>query len=135
MQRPNETWVPLIEKVYVKAPGDYSSLAGGWTSEGLEDITGGITTKLATSDILDTDLFWHMEMTKVNQDFLFRASTGYRESGKGERHDIAEAYAYVVLEARPLKSGQCLVKLRNPWGDARKGIWKGPWSNGSKEWT
>ncbi|KAJ3454355.1 hypothetical protein MRS44_018249 [Fusarium solani] len=131
----NETWVPLIEKAYAKAHGDYSSLAGGWTGEGLEDLTGGVTTELATSDILDTDLFWHREMSKVNQDFLFGASTGYLENGKGERDGIAEAHAYIVLEARSLKNGQRLVKLRNPWGDARKGIWEGPWSDGSKEWT
>ncbi|KAM6513384.1 hypothetical protein FALCPG4_015809 [Fusarium falciforme] len=131
----NETWVPLIEKAYTKAHGDYSSLAGGWTGEGLEDLTGGVTMELATSDILDTDLFWHREMSKVNQDFLFGASTGYLENGKGECDGIAEAHAYIVLEARSLKNGQRLVKLRNPWGDARKGIWEGPWSDGSKEWT
>ena len=74
-------------------------------------------------------------MSKVNQDFLFGASTGYLANGKGERDGIAEAHAYIVLEARSLKNGQRLVKLRNPWGDARKGIWEGPWSDGSKEWT
>jgi hypothetical protein len=34
-----------------------------------------------------------------------------------------------------LKSGERLVKLRNPWGKLKKGIWDGPWSDGSKEWT
>ncbi|KAF5004726.1 hypothetical protein FDECE_8795 [Fusarium decemcellulare] len=131
----NETWVPLIEKAYAKAHGDYSSLAGGWTGEGLEDLTGGVTTELATSDILDTDEFWHREMSKVNKDFIFGASTGYLENGHGERDGIAEAHAYIVLEARSLKNGQRLVKMRNPWGDSRKGIWEGPWSDGSREWT
>lgn len=32
------------------------------------------------------------------------------------------------------KSGQRLVKLRNPWGTLRMGIWEGPWSGGSMEW-
>ncbi|KAJ4217446.1 hypothetical protein NW757_014633 [Fusarium falciforme] len=122
----NETWVSLIEKAYAKVHGGYSSLAGGWTSEGLEDLTGGVTTELATSDILDTELFWHREMSKVNQDFLFGASTGYLANGKGERDGIAEAHAYIALEARSRKNGHRLVKLRNPWGDARKGIWEGP---------
>lgn len=27
------------------------------------------------------------------------------------------------------------VKNRNPWGKAKKGIWEGAWSDGSKEWT
>ncbi|KAL6352328.1 hypothetical protein LRP88_14375 [Fusarium phalaenopsidis] len=91
--------------------------------------------ELATSDILDIDLFWHREMSKVNQDFLFGTSTGYLENGKGERDGIAEAYAHIVLEAGSLKNGQRWVKLHNPWGDARKGIREGPWSAGSKEWT
>jgi hypothetical protein len=38
-------------------------------------------------------------------------------------------------DARTLKSGERLVKLRNPWGKLKKGIWDGPWSDGSKEWT
>ncbi|KND86974.1 Calpain-9 [Tolypocladium ophioglossoides CBS 100239] len=131
----NETWVPLIEKAYAKAHGDYGSLSGGWIGEGLEDLSGGVTTELLSSDILDTDDFWDNEMSKVNQEFLFGCSTGLLEHGYGQRDGICEAHAYIVLEARTLKSGERLVKLRNPWGKVRKGLWEGPWSDGSKEWT
>jgi len=131
----NETWVPLFEKAYAKAHGDYASLAGGWIGEGVEDLSGGVTTELLTSDILDIDDFWDKEMSRVNDEFLFGASTGLLEHGYGERNGISEGHAYVVLEARTLKSGQRLVKLRNPWGKVRKGIWEGAWSDGSKEWT
>ena len=131
----NETWVPLIEKAYAKAHGDYAALSGGWIGEGLEDLSGGVTTELFTSDILDLDEFWELEMTKVNEEFLFGCSTGVMEHGYGHRDGISEGHAYVVMDARTLKSGQRLVKLRNPWGKIRKGLWEGPWSDGSKEWT
>uniref|UniRef100_A0A0D2XSI3 Calpain catalytic domain-containing protein n=1 Tax=Fusarium oxysporum (strain Fo5176) TaxID=660025 RepID=A0A0D2XSI3_FUSOF len=131
----NETWVPLFEKAYAKAHGDYASLAGGWNGEGVEDLSGGVTTELLTSDILDVDEFWDKEMSRVNDEFLFGASTGLLEHGYGERNGISEGHAYVIMEARTLKSGQRLVKLRNPWGKVRKGIWDGAWSDGSKEWT
>ena len=35
-----ETWVPLIEKAYAKFFGNYSHLEGGWSREGIEDLTG-----------------------------------------------------------------------------------------------
>jgi len=131
----NETWVPLIEKAYAKAHGDYASLSGGWIGEGLEDLSGGVTTELLASDILDTDAFWENELSKVNQEFLFGCSTGLLDGGYGDRDGIEEGHAYIVMEARTLKDGTRLVKLRNPWGKTKKGIWEGPWSDGSKEWT
>ncbi|KAI2621859.1 hypothetical protein GGS21DRAFT_547890 [Xylaria nigripes] len=131
----NETWVSLFEKAYAKAHGDFGSLAGGWIGEGLEDLTGGVTTELLASDILDLDAFWENEVSKVNQEFLFGCSTGLIDGGYGDRNGIREGHAYVILDARTLKSGERLVKLRNPWGRIRKGVWEGPWSDGSKEWT
>ncbi|KAL7791518.1 hypothetical protein V8C37DRAFT_402829 [Trichoderma ceciliae] len=131
----NETWVPLLEKAYAKAHGDFASLSGGWIGEGLEDLSGGVTTELLSSDILDLDAFWDNELSKVNKEFMFGCSTGLLDYGYGQRDGISEAHAYVVTDARTLKSGQRLVKLRNPWGEIRKGLWEGPWSDGSKEWT
>ncbi|KAI2778954.1 cysteine proteinase [Daldinia loculata] len=131
----HETWVALVEKAYAKAHGDYGSLSGGWIGEGLEDLSGGVTTELLASDILDVDAFWEDELCKVNQEFLFGCSTGLLDGGYGDRNGIREGHAYVVMDARTLKNGQRLVKLRNPWGKTRKGIWEGPWSDGSKEWN
>lgn len=131
----NETWLPLLEKAYAKAHGDYAALAGGWIGEGLEDLTGGVTTELLTSDILDTDEFWENEILKVNKEFLFGCSTGLLDGGYGTRDGISEGHAYVIMEARELSTGQRLLKLRNPWGKGKKGQWEGAWSDGSKEFT
>ncbi|KAK3681783.1 hypothetical protein B0T22DRAFT_485253 [Podospora appendiculata] len=131
----NETWLPLIEKAYAKAHGDYASLSGGWIGEGLEDLSGGVTTEILASDILDLDGFWDNELSRVNEEFLFGCSTGLLDGGYGDREGISEGHAYVVMEARTLKNGTRLLKLRNPWGKTKKGIWEGAWSDGSKEWT
>ena len=37
------------------------------------------------------------------------------------------------ITCKPLRS--LLTANRNPWGVSRKGLWKGPWSDGSKEWN
>ncbi|KAI3342520.1 hypothetical protein F4824DRAFT_446569 [Ustulina deusta] len=127
----NETWLPLLEKAYAKAHGDYQAIEGGFTGEGIEDLTGGVTTELYTTDILDKEYFWREELMKVNDEFLFGCSTGMWGAIWGERKGIVELHAYSVMRAVEM-DGQRLVLLKNPWG---KGEWTGPWSDGSKEWT
>ncbi|TGJ88705.1 hypothetical protein E0Z10_g18 [Xylaria hypoxylon] len=127
----NETWLPLLEKAYAKAHGDYQAIEGGFTGEGIEDLTGGVTTELYTTDILDKEYFWREELMKVNDQFLFGCSTGMWRPVWGERKGIVELHAYSVMRAVEM-DGQRLVLLKNPWG---KYEWTGPWSDGSKEWT
>ncbi|KAI1428675.1 hypothetical protein F5Y12DRAFT_682579 [Xylaria sp. FL1777] len=127
----NETWLPLLEKAYAKAHGDYQAIEGGFTGEGIEDLTGGVTTELYTTDILDKEYFWREELMKVNDEFLFGCSTGMWGAVWGDRKGIVELHAYSVMRAVEM-DGKRLVLLKNPWG---RGEWTGPWSDGSKEWT
>lgn len=134
---PNETWLPLLEKAFAKAHGDYSAIEGGFVGEAIEDLTGGVTSEVLSSNILDTDRFWAEELMKVNEEFLFGCGTGLfsnwldTRSPPRDRKGISENHSYSIMEAREVK-GKRLLRLRNPWG---KKEWHGAWGDGSKEWT
>ena len=102
------------------------------SSEGVEDLTGGVTTEIKTDDILDTDMLWHKGLLKVNKQFLFGAETrNYHNQDSHERQGIQDSHSYCVMKAVEYK-GQRLVLIKNPWGQSE---WNGPWSDGSKEWS
>ena len=79
------------------------------SSEGVEDLTGGVTSELYTCDILDKDRFWKEELLQVNKDFLFAA--GILGSVTEERSGIISGHAYSVLKAREVK-GKRFVLVR-----------------------
>lgn len=106
----NETWLPLLEKAYAKAHGDYGSIEGGYTGEAVEDLTGGVTSEVYTCDILDKDRFWTEELSLANKDFLFAASL----LGALDRSGIISGHAYSVLKAREVK-GKRFVLVRWVW--------------------
>ncbi|ETN39894.1 uncharacterized protein HMPREF1541_06120 [Cyphellophora europaea CBS 101466] len=144
----NETWLPLLEKAYAKAHGDYSVIHGGFVGEAVEDLTGGVTTEIYSSDILNKDKFWSEELMQVGKSFLFGCATGIYSDWLAEidraknpenqevgwrnmdRRGLVEGHAYSIMEARELR-GERLLKVRNPWG---KREWAGKWSDGSEQW-
>ena len=107
--------------------------------EAIEDLTGGVTTELFTTDILNKDKFWSEEIMKVNDEFLFSCATGTFDRWQGSdissafdaRENIVRMHAYSIMEAREIK-GNRLLKVRNPWGEYE---WRGAWSDGSEQWT
>jgi hypothetical protein len=103
---------------------DYAAIEGGFTGEALEDLTGGVTTEIFSTDILDKEYFWKEELLKVNKDFLFGCAAGIFWSPWGYRKGIYEGHAYSIMRAVEM-DGQRLCLLRNPWGE---GEWTGPWS-------
>lgn len=116
---PNETWLPLLEKAFAKAHGDYSAIEGGFVGEGIEDLTGGVTSEVLSSNILDKDRFWTEELMKVNEEFLFGCGTGLFSNWldpkyKGpprDRKGISENHSYSIMETREEK-GHRLLRLR-----------------------
>jgi len=137
----NETWVSLLEKAYAKAHGDYASISGGQTGEAIEDLTGGVTTEIYTSNILDPEHFWSKELSRNSKDFVFSCAVArwrewrpYHSANEKVREErragIISQHAYAILDTYE-GHGQRLVKIRNPWGRKE---WNGAWSDGSKEW-
>ncbi|KAJ3064282.1 hypothetical protein HDU99_004512, partial [Rhizoclosmatium hyalinum] len=119
------TWVPLIEKAYAKAHGDYESISGGHGGEAVEDLTGGLCTTFPIEDILDTDKFWNEELLQMQSGKVFFLSLYYDTQG------LVSGHEYSVLRAVEAK-GRRFLLIRNPWGNSE---WTGPWSDGSSEWT
>jgi Calpain family cysteine protease len=102
---------PMVTMLQSSAdgPGDYSSL---WhvhdltlSREATEDLTGGVTSEIYSTDILDIDKFWTNELLKVGEEFLYACSTGLyadwlepnRPSTK--RQGILEGHAYSIMDA------------------------------------
>ncbi|KAF2639708.1 cysteine proteinase [Massarina eburnea CBS 473.64] len=135
----NETWLPLLEKAYAKIHGDFESIDGGQTGEGVEDLTGGVNTVIKLNRVLSKDKLWK-ELLDVNEQFLFAAIS--LDASDDARHGLQSNHTYSILRAVEAEDEQGQIKrlllVRNPWGKpptADNGEWNGPWSDGSKEWT
>lgn len=110
----NETWLPLLEKAYAKAHGDYYSIIGGFTGEAIEDLTGGVTTELFASDILNKDKFWDDELKHVGTKFLFGCATGRFDDWQDGistawRQGIVSTHAYTILRAATYKDERLVL--------------------------
>ncbi|KAG9018189.1 hypothetical protein FRB90_011938 [Tulasnella sp. 427] len=131
----NETWVPLVEKAYAKLHGDYMSLAGGATTEAIEDLTGAVSHVIHLNDIMDYDTFWEEEIMADDRLFacyMFGLNPPSADESAAESvQGLYPGHAYSILRAAEIR-GKRFLMLRNPWG---KGEYTGPWSDGSKEWT
>jgi hypothetical protein len=51
---PNETWQPLVKKLYAKVHGDYDAIQGGNSGETVEDMIGGVSVMLTITAFEDT---------------------------------------------------------------------------------
>ncbi|KAI7819408.1 hypothetical protein BC939DRAFT_263915 [Gamsiella multidivaricata] len=111
-----KTWLSLLEKAYVKIHGDYKSIDGGYTAEGIEDLLGVIPSIICSADILSKDRFWDGEMRQVNRTLFMGCAIAHVDiDGQMDKHGIQSSHAYSVLRVEEHKGGH-FVQLRDPWG-------------------
>lgn len=77
----------------------------------MEDLTGGVTTELFTFDILDKELFWKEQLSKVNSEFLFGAWIVGNAGFNFDRQGVVKGHAYSILRAAEA-NGERFVLVR-----------------------
>ncbi|XP_072527913.1 calpain-2 catalytic subunit-like [Salminus brasiliensis] len=148
----NEFWSALLEKAYAKLYGYYEALSGGQTCEASEDFTGGIT-EAYKLEKANPDLFRLIQEALSQGSLLscsIEVSSSEADSEDVSKEKLVKGHAYSVTGAEevalvPPGGFTCgfpwlcssyeliqLIRIRNPWGKVE---WKGPWSDGSAEWT
>lgn len=116
--------------------GSYEALSGGSTSEGFEDLTGGISE------------FYDLKKAPNNL-FQILQKALKAESLIGCSIDITNAYETEAVTSQKLVKGHAysltgaeeinfrgrpvqIVRVRNPWGEVE---WTGAWSDEAPEWN
>jgi Calpain family cysteine protease len=113
----NETWLPLLEKAFAKAHGDYEATSGGLPGEAVEDLTGGVTTIIETNKILSKQRLWK-EMLNEKKEFLFAiCSKSDAEASASQESGLTLQHAYSIMravevETEDKKSSIRFVKIR-----------------------
>ncbi|UKZ78679.1 hypothetical protein TrVFT333_006425 [Trichoderma virens FT-333] len=124
---PNETWFPLLEKAYAKVHGDYQALNGGWFSNGIEDLTGGITTVLPANGVLEKERLWNdmIHIGKACSEFVFGLSVS-ENSACIHKNGLITNHTYSILAATEVVDEfgvkTYLLKIRYVSGELLKGF-------------
>ncbi|XP_074434314.1 calpain-13 [Larus michahellis] len=128
----NEFWPSLLEKAYAKLRGSYQNLHGGYLSDALVDLTGGVQVQFSLKDP-PSDLEEILKAAAKSQCLMGCSTSGHLRNIE-LRNGIVQGHAYTVTGAVKIryKNGwKHIVRIWNPWGH---GEWKGPWSDNSPQW-
>ncbi|XP_057655496.1 calpain-A-like [Diorhabda carinulata] len=133
----NVFWTPLLEKAYAKLYGSYANIEGGYISDALEDLTGGLNE--VYPHLLEfsknQDVFKMMLVSFLRKSFMGCAITDSTVAEEENEYGLYSRHAYSITNVVEVlsKNGKPykLLRLRNPWGT---GEWKGNWSDNSNTW-
>ncbi|XP_062345334.1 calpain-13 [Cinclus cinclus] len=129
----NEFWPSLLEKAYAKLRGSYQSLNGGYLSDALVDLTGGVQVQFSLKDP-PPDLEEILKAADRSRCLMGCSTQGQSRRNIELRNGIVQGHAYTITGAVkiPYKNGwKHIIRIWNPWGH---GEWKGPWSDDSRQW-
>ncbi|XP_010157052.1 PREDICTED: calpain-13 [Eurypyga helias] len=129
----NEFWPCLLEKAYAKLRGSYQNLHGGYLSDALVDLTGGVQVQLSLKDP-PADLEEILKAADKSQCLMGCSTSGQMRRNIELRNGIVQGHAYTVtgtVKIRYKNGWKHIIRIWNPWGH---GEWKGPWSDNSPQW-
>ncbi|XP_014732899.1 PREDICTED: calpain-13-like isoform X2 [Sturnus vulgaris] len=129
----NEFWPSLLEKAYAKLHGSYQNLNGGYISDALVDLSGGVQVQFSLQNP-PPDLEEILKAADKSRCLMGCSTPGQSTRNIELRNGIVQGHAYTVTGAVkiPYKNGwKHIIRIWNPWGH---GEWKGPWSDNSPQW-
>nr|XP_021140491.1 calpain-13 isoform X4 [Columba livia]XP_021140493.1 calpain-13 isoform X4 [Columba livia]XP_021140494.1 calpain-13 isoform X4 [Columba livia]XP_021140495.1 calpain-13 isoform X4 [Columba livia]XP_021140496.1 calpain-13 isoform X4 [Columba livia]XP_021140497.1 calpain-13 isoform X4 [Columba livia]XP_021140498.1 calpain-13 isoform X4 [Columba livia]XP_021140499.1 calpain-13 isoform X4 [Columba livia]XP_021140500.1 calpain-13 isoform X4 [Columba livia] len=129
----NEFWPSLLEKAYAKLRGSYQNLHGGYLSDALVDLTGGVQVQFSLKDP-PPDLEEILKAADKSHCLMGCSTSSQLKRNIELRNGIVQGHAYTVTGAVKIryKNGwKHIVRIWNPWGH---GEWKGSWSDNSPQW-
>lgn len=130
---PNELWVSIIEKAYLKVHGGYD-FPGSNSGIDLFALTGWIPESMRTrGDDFNVDRTWErLQSGSKYGDCLITIATGPLTDAEEERFGLVSTHAYALLDVKEVL-GHKLVQLKNPWSHKR---WRGKFSQSDDvNWT
>lgn len=132
---PNEFWVSLIEKAFLKVMGGYD-FPGSTSCQDLHFLTGWIPErigiKLDDKNFDKNVIFERIGKTLKVGDSLVTVATGTIADDVAESVGLVPTHAYALLRVAQI-GGLQLVQLKNPWAHKR---WKGKYSASDiQSWT
>jgi hypothetical protein len=134
---PDELWVSLMEKAFIKICGGSYDFPGSNSSTDLYRLSGWIPDTVSFNQegaVVDFDAMWQRFFRNhaLGAVIMTMSTPDTQDALVEEKLKLAPRHAYAVLDLQEVE-GQRLVKLKNPWSS---GSWEGLFSLKDHErWT